>query len=51
MGNYKTPNGLASAGSILLYYPLPGLSNKVQMNCNVSSFLSGLRLPMRKEGE
>lgn len=35
MGNYKTPSGLASAGSILLYHPLAGLSNKVQMNCNV----------------
>ena len=51
MGNYKTPNGFASAGSILLYHPSSGLSNKVQMNCNVSSFLSGPWFPMRKEGE
>lgn len=36
MRNYKTPNGFASAGSILLYHLYPGLSNKVQMNCNAS---------------
>lgn len=35
MGNHKTPNVFASAGSILLHHPSLGLSNKVQMNCNV----------------
>ena len=36
MGNYKTPKVSASTESILLDRSYPRLSNKVQMNCNVS---------------